>query len=602
MLPKRTYHLLPLLLPLTIPPATAESPPTISVDIFFTDYTIRHFKIDPTSPAACTWIPFPHLTGPTSLTTLDTKTRPYARIFAIRAEPQLPPHLQLDSLELTIYLNDNALTCEDKKQALYNYEDSAGVGRSYNLTLPYFAPTYDWSDLQTSEAMERTRRLKALNGGVVVEEDEDGNIIWPEEEVDIPDSDGDSDSDDDYNDEEREKKKGKDKDIKTGKRRKDSPRYPQIPDPEGYDNDDYDDFPGFGGISLFSVPRNDIERLREEEKVASEYEEERKDNEDFYSSPPPRGRGGFSLSLQRRPVLGRTSTQYNDDDQSVAAKIYRATGRHFRNIPGYHDPALDIDLSDPAMSDILFPPRNPRNINPAPANPLDVSPDSNINDGNGGENDASAQIFGRRPTTRNLNADFDAAIGQNDDYGEIDNLTNDSGGPDAESPVNMEGNFDYDVPGGEEDPDSPVIKKRSLQLPQSPTTSRLQKRVLEDPVEENPNKPQPSPSFGLGAGLILPSDPFGAGMAAQDQLRRGEDFPFSQEPYETFSQPASFKLRVKVSTRPSLSGDLLSDNDSEGLVLLEDDYQIPDIPPLEEMDEVLELPDSLLQFLASGPR
>ncbi|KAF3242033.1 hypothetical protein TWF192_008802 [Orbilia oligospora] len=389
--------LLPFLLPLTFKRVTADSAPEISVEIYFQDYTIHRFNVDPFAPANCNWIPFHFLPGSKTIT---------PSIFAITASPQLPPTVQLDSLDFSIHLGDNAIGCEDARQTSY----LGGVtGEAYNLTLP----------------------------------------------------------------------------------------------------------------------------------------------------------------------------------------IYQATGRTLRLRPGEHDPALDIDLSDPEMSAIIFPPRQ--------RNPVSQPPKLNTESANAKsdaeELDASPEIFDEdRPLERPLMAEFNAVLGQDANYGDNERLTQTSGEKEDESPIDMGGNFNYDFPDGDQregDPDSPVIKKRSLSTSPS-ATKRLHKRVIEvpevqpdladqlelvqpDPVQPDPAEPTPSPGFGESGQIA---------MDAQAQLRRADRFVLSQEPYKLLEAPASFVIRAKLSEKK-----------------VSDSYkfqELEDLPPLPNYDpeDLLNLSDSLLEFLS----
>ncbi|KAF3081415.1 hypothetical protein TWF103_003730 [Orbilia oligospora] len=529
-----------LLLPLTFKRSIADSAPEISVEIYFTDYTIHRFKIDPFAPASCNWIPFHFLPGSKTIT---------PHIFAITASPQLPPTVQLDSLDFSIHLGDNAIDCEDARRVLYRGDVA---GEAYNLTLPYYAPDYFEDDIERAGRMELRERMG----------------------------------------------------------RKDSSEYLFPGSLGGPDSDDYDDKygPGFQG---FGVPRNSPEQWRgrqelrreeakEEEKEEEEREEEEKDDRErgFSYVSPPRG-GGFSLQLQRRPPNRRQGpNSYSPRDNyyglgNVADRIYQATGRTLRLRPGEHDPALDIDLSDPEMSAILFPSRQ--------RNPVSQPPKLNTESANAKsdveELDASPEIFNEdRPLERPLMAEFDAVLGQDANYGDNERLTQTSGEQEYESPIDMRGNFNYDAPDGDQeegDPESPVIKKRSLSISPS-ATKRLHKRVIEVPegqpgpvqldfVEPDPVQPdpaEPTPSLGF-------DEPGQIAMDAQARLIQADRFLGFQEPYKLLEPPASFVIRAIFSEKKPVS---------DGYKFRE----LEDLPPPAnyDPDDLLNLPDHLLEFLS----
>ncbi|EGX49428.1 hypothetical protein AOL_s00078g461 [Orbilia oligospora ATCC 24927] len=579
-----------LLLPLTFKRTIADSAPEISVEIYFTDYTIHRFKIDPFTPANCNWIPFHFLPGSKTIT---------PRIFAITASPQLPPTIQLDSLDFSIHLGDNAIDCEDTRRVLYRGDVA---GEAYNLTLPYYAPGYSGNDVERAERVELRERMFVRSDENALDLDELGNRIWPLVELpDIPEED----------DDEGKKSKGdKDNNNNSGMGRKDSSEYLFPGSLGGPDSDDYDDKygPGFQG---FGVPRNSPEKWRgrqelrreeakEEAKEEEEREEEEKDDRErgFSYVSPPRG-GGFSLQLQRRPPNRRQGLgSYSPRDNyyglgNVADRIYQATGRTLRLRPGEHDPALDIDLSDPEMSAILFPPRQ--------RNPVSQPPKLNTESANAKsdveELDASPEIFNEdRPLERPLMAEFDAVLGQDANYGDNERLTQTSGEQEYESPIDIGGNFNYDAPDGDQgegDPDSPVIKKRSLSISPS-ATKRLHKRVIEvpegqpgpaqldlvqpDPVQPDPTEPTPSLGFG---------EPGQIAMDTQARLIRAGRFHGFQEPYMLFEPPASFVIRAKFSEKKPVSAGYRF-------------RELEDLPPPAnyDPDDLISLPDHLLEFLS----
>ncbi|KAF3124114.1 hypothetical protein TWF594_002103 [Orbilia oligospora] len=579
-----------LLLPLTFKRSIADSAPEISVEIYFTDYTIHRFKIDPFAPASCNWIPFHFLPGSKTIT---------PHIFAITASPQLPPTVQLDSLDFSIHLGDNAIDCEDARRVLYRGDVA---GEAYNLTLPYYAPDYFEDDIERAGRMELRERMFVRSDEDVLDLDEFGNRIWPLVELpDIPEEE---------EEEEKKPKGSKDTNNNSGKGRKDSSEYLFPGSLGGPDSDDYDDKygPGFQG---FGVPRNSPEQWRgrqelrreeakEEEKEEEEREEEEKDDRErgFSYVSPPRG-GGFSLQLQRRPPNRRQGpNSYSPRDNyyglgNVADRIYQATGRTLRLRPGEHDPALDIDLSDPEMSAILFPSRQ--------RNPVSQPPKLNTESANAKsdveELDASPEIFNEdRPLERPLMAEFDAVLGQDANYGDNERLTQTSGEQEYESPIDMRGNFNYDAPDGDQeegDPESPVIKKRSLSISPS-ATKRLHKRVIEVPegqpgpvqldfVEPDPVQPdpaEPTPSLGF-------DEPGQIAMDAQARLIQADRFLGFQEPYKLLEPPASFVIRAKFSEKKPVS---------DGYKFRE----LEDLPPPAnyDPDDLLNLPDHLLEFLS----
>ncbi|KAK6505760.1 hypothetical protein TWF481_007652 [Arthrobotrys musiformis] len=653
-----------LLFPLLMTTTEAVSRPQISVDVFFTDNSIHHFKIDPTLLIPqCTWIPFPRASNP---------SRKTPQIFGIRAEPELPPELQLDSLEFSIFLHANAMDCDDEGPMYIG-----GPKDMFNLTLPYIAPNNGWDDFQRAETDERVRRAQAASMGVELEEDEDGNAILSDPEEYIP------------ADEERKE----DSSFK----RKDSPRYPPggIPDVD----DDDDGFPGFGGgRGLFSVPlsraqpsrnspakdpfdswiertgsrwaREDLEEEEEEAKEASESEKEEKEDFDPYTSPLLVGRlPGVSIDLRPQrgnPARARTNNPYysTNDDYGTGPRGFVGVSYQRPTYPGYKpDPSepivvdyiyrppinrrpIGIDVSeyrntvlDAQLGELRPSPPN-RNFNPfsPPPEALDESSELDASD---------AGIFeDNRPTERNLMADFNGVAGQDPYYGDNDRLTEVSGDMEYDSPIDMQGNFDYGPPLDEEDlglgqlfdegdapndgveavdeqngdpvepgspgwPGSPAMKKRSLPPPPSPTKPhRLQKRVVENYVEADPANPIPSPDLSSAANLNRPaplSEPYLAAMERADQEYTIRTF---QEPYRTFGPPAAFILRAKVTRRRNFSGELQTDSEGDSLeqlqagpggFLLGDDYKAPDLPPVEELgDEVLDLPDKLLEFLSKA--
>ncbi|KAF3187588.1 hypothetical protein TWF788_001812 [Orbilia oligospora] len=582
--------LLPFLLPLTFKRVTADSAPEISVEIYFQDYTIHRFNIDPFAPANCNWIPFHFLPGSKTIT---------PSIFAITASPQLPPTVQLDSLDFSIHLGDNAIGCEDARQTSY----LGGVtGEAYNLTLPYYAPNFFERDIERARRMETRERTFVRSNEDMLELDELGNRIQPLVELpDIPEEEEEG---------EKSPRGNKDTNNNSGRGRRDSSEYLFPGSLGGPDSDDYDDKygPGFQG---FGVPHNSPQKWRgrqelrreeakEEAKEEEEREEEEKDDREpgFSYISPPRG-GGFSLQLQRRPPDRRRGPDsYSSRSNyyglgNVADRIYQATGRTLRLRPGEHDPALDIDLSDPEMSAIIFPPRQ--------RNPVSQPPKLNTESANAKsdaeELDASPEIFDEdRPLERPLMTEFNAVLGQDANYGDNERLTQTSGEKEDESPIDMGGNFNYDFPDGDQregDPDSPVIKKRSLSTSPS-ATKRLHKRVIEvpevqpdladqlelvqpDPVQPDPAEPTPSPGFGESGQIA---------MDAQAQLRRADRFVLSQEPYKLLEAPASFVIRAKLSEKK-----------------VSDSYkfqELEDLPPLPNYDpeDLLNLSDSLLEFLS----
>ncbi|KAK6504375.1 hypothetical protein TWF506_002576 [Arthrobotrys conoides] len=577
------FSILPfLLLPLTFKESIANSAPEIAVEIYFTDYTIHRFKIDPFSPALCNWIPFHFLSGSTTLT---------PRIFAILASPELPPTLQIDRFDFSIHLGDNAIGCEDTRQTLF----SGGVaGEAYNLTLPYFAPEYHENDVERARRMETRERTSTFVRGNEgrLDFDEFGNRIRPLAEVPVEEE------------EEEPRNNQNNNGNNSGRNRKDSPEYlfPSSLGGPGSDDEDDNVRLDFGG-SRFTAPRNSPggwrrtgELQKEEAKESEEREEESKDNsEDMfkYTSPPPRGGGGFSLQLQRRPQNYRQSqNSYSSPDDNfyglanIANRIYQATGRNFRPIPGQHDPALDIDLSDPTMSEILFPPRQ-RNLVSQPPNPNTESARSNVE-----ELDASPELFDEnRPLARGLMGEFNAVQGQGVDYGDNDQLTEDSGEGEKDSPVDMTGNFNYDaVPDGGEgqgDQESPLIKKRSLPITPS-QTKRLQKRVIEsideqlDPDQPNPVQPepaQPTPSLGFGESQRI-------AMEAQEQVRLADTYG-SQPPYGLIDKPAAFKIRVSFSEKKVSEASRTREIEEMAPISFDDSD-----------DQTIELSDPLLEFLS----
>ncbi|KAK6532739.1 hypothetical protein TWF281_006915 [Arthrobotrys megalospora] len=440
--------LLPLFLPLTAPLAAADAPPQVDVDFYFSDLSIQHFKVAITDDPECIWVPFPYKSGRVS-----------PRIGAIKAEPDIS--LAVESIDFTLYLGDDALTCSNETE-------------SYQLTLPYLAPGYNWNSIMDANAQEQRRRLAAMRNGETLEQDEHGNIIQSED--DEPDT----------------------QDPKNGaKKRPDPPllRSNRKDDKGDDDDDDLGPGPYNGGASLPGLlklqpvrPSPEDQRgsrwmkdegpLKEEEKEPSEHEEEEKNDDEPYG---PRGNRGQTRNLQRG-ARGRTGRVRNIDPFALLANpaigaggsgrrhirpedtvLDRRLGRALRNSGRvYGNPALDLpDVTGPegilSSEELNPPPPAGRGGLSQPPNPgpIQWSPESQ---------ESEAEVFEKLPVNRNLMALFDEVVNQDANYGDDEELTEGSGEGQPDSPIPMEGNFgpyngdDLDP----DQPDSPVVKKRDL--------------------------------------------------------------------------------------------------------------------------------------------
>ncbi|KAK6335842.1 hypothetical protein TWF730_003217 [Orbilia blumenaviensis] len=494
-------------------PTTAESPPQISVNVYFTDYTLHTTLVDATTttttttPPACNHIPFPIPRNPSS------PQQP--KIFGINAtmtgSSGIPDSWSFDGFEFMLYTGDYALGCSDDG---YGYgfgdededEDGGGV---YNLTLPYIAPTYDTADFRIADG----------GGG------DDGVVDQP---VYYDGYDG-----DDITHTEQSVYKILDHNGEV-KYVHDVPIRQYYP-PRMIRNIE-DDYPELLNPP-FSPPRNSpvaaegleypASRSREGgvEEVKRESEDEEEEKLDIpLRRIPPASAAGLNSRPDRTP-----------------------------SIPWYHNPALDLDLTDPENADLYRPPRLSR------ARPRLMTPKRQRNqeeeekeeeEGEEEEKEESPQIFDTLPLQRNLLAEMNAAAGQDlAGYDLEDNLTDDSGLADPESPINMEGNFivpfDDDDDGDDEQPNPPAAD----------TGSRLQKRVIEDPTTSPP--PNRNNNNNNNHNSLAHQ------MALQDLIRLKIAYPNSQPPYLLINRPAAFTIRAKFS-KPDDYNNIINNNYNYG--------------------------------------
>ncbi|KAK6533666.1 hypothetical protein TWF694_002599 [Orbilia ellipsospora] len=121
--------LLPLLIALTL--TTAEIESHINLKIYFTDNTITALSIDPKAEPYCRGIDFP-LRKPQSFSA--------PKIGAIIAESHIASTEQINGIDFSVYVGEDALSCDD-------YEKPP-----YDIFLPYYAPGWNAKKVEDIES------------------------------------------------------------------------------------------------------------------------------------------------------------------------------------------------------------------------------------------------------------------------------------------------------------------------------------------------------------------------------------------------------------------------------------------------------------------